>query len=146
MKRKLAAWTAVGFAAVILVVVVAAVLSSQVGALPRRRMQQQLAAQLGVEIDDYPYQSAFPDGYFYSALKPGMSIQEVHAIVRGYAKVLQCGDYAEIYYYYDTADTSAHRFRLFFDDDGNFEAFQGEDDDSRTIRTDGCAAGLLPGS
>lgn len=68
MKGKLAAWTAVGFAAVILVVVVAAVLSSQVGALPRRRMQQQLAAQLGVEIEDYPYQSAFPDGYFYSAL------------------------------------------------------------------------------
>jgi hypothetical protein len=109
---------------------------------PREKLQKELAIELGVEIQDYPYLHSFPSGYFHTVLKPGMTISEVHEIVRGYKKVLHCEDWAEVYYYFSTELEHAKRFMISYDE-GKFNRFQGEDDDSRTIWTDGCLPGLI---
>jgi hypothetical protein len=110
---------------------------------PRERMQQELARELGVEIKDYPYPVSFPSGYFYAVLKPGMSVTEVHQIVKGYEKVVNCGNVSEIYYYFSTEVEQAKRFKIVYDNNGKFLRFEGEEDDSRTLQTDGCIPGLI---
>lgn len=110
---------------------------------PREKVQEELAKELGVEILDYPYPSSFPSGYFYSVLKPGMSLSEVHNIVQGYEKVVNCRNVSEIYYYFSVELEQAKRFKLIYDGDGKFLRFEGEDNDSRTLRTDGCLPGLI---
>lgn len=110
---------------------------------PRERMQQELAKELGVEIKDYPYPVSFPSGYFYAVLKPGMSVAEVHQIVKGYEKVVNCGNVSEIYYYFSAEVEQAKRFKIVYDNDGKFSRFEGEEDDSRTLQTDGCIPGLM---
>ncbi len=110
---------------------------------PREKMQQELAKELGVEIQDYPYPFAFPSGYFYIVLKPGMSVAEVHEIVQGYEKVLHCGKNAEVYYYLSAELENAERFWLIYDDQGKYQRFQGEDNDSGILSTAGCVAGLI---
>lgn len=114
-----------------------------VGCNTRHKQQEKLANSLGVQIEDYPYPSSFPNGYFYIKLQSGMTINEIHAIVQGYENVYHCGDYSEIYYYYSQEDNKALRFELLYDEQGRFKQLRGEDDDSRTIRTEGCMPGLI---
>lgn len=111
---------------------------------PYEKKQMELANRLGVTIEDYPYESAFPEGYFFTVLKPGMTSSDVHEIIYGFEKVLYCGKYSEIYYYYNTDDLKALRFEIIYDGAGRFVELRSEDDDSRTIRTEGCVLGLIP--
>ncbi len=109
-----------------------------------RDKQEGLAKSLGVKIENYPYQADFPAGYFYSVLKPGMTYDEVHRIVRGYASVYRCYETDENYYYFSKEDDEALRFRLVYDAQGQFVKLQGEDPNSRTLGLrPGCSIGLL---
>jgi hypothetical protein len=116
---------------------------------PYKKEQEKLAILLGINIKDYPYERAFPIGYFYKVLKPGMSISEIHGLVQGYEKVLRCSTgepayyYSEVYYYFGTGDQDALPIELFYNEQGGFEDFQTEDDDSRTINTHGCEVGQI---
>ena len=112
-------------------------------ATPRERMQLELAKKLGVRIEDYPYRTSFPAGYFYTILQPGMTIVEVHDIVQGYEKVFHCGNRSEIYYYFSSELEDAKRFKLRYDEQGNYLDFEGEEDDSRTLQINGCEPGLI---
>lgn len=110
---------------------------------PKETMQQDLAVELGVKIHDYPYPSSFPSGYFYSVLKPGMPLSDVHDIVRGYESVMRCEDTREVYYYFSSHVDGATRFQLRYDESGKFVRFEGEEDDSRTLHLSGCVPGLI---
>lgn len=110
----------------------------------RRGQQQELARNLGVRINDYPYPTDFPAGYFYAVLKPGMTYKDVHNIVRGYQSVYQCYGTDEIYYYFSNNGDEALRFALYYDKQGNFVELQGEDPNSRTLGLGpGCSIGPL---
>lgn len=110
----------------------------------QKRIQEDLAKQLGVKIGDYPYESSFPEGYFYTVLKPGMTINEVHQIVQGYEKVLHCEDIeTEIYYYFSSEDEIALRFAIIYDDQWKFWRLRGEDTNSPSIRIEGCKDGPI---
>lgn len=110
---------------------------------PREKMQEDLANELNIKIQDYLPSYSFPVGYFHAVLHSGMHIQDVHEIVKGYQKVLHCDMYSEIYYYFSTDDDEAERIEVFYDEDGFYQWLEGEDSNSRTIRTDGCEPGLL---
>jgi hypothetical protein len=115
------------------------------GNLQGRIQQERLAETLGIKIDDYPYPNSFPSGYYYSVLKPGMTINEVHQRIKGYKKVINCNGVSEIYFFYDVSDEKALRFRIRYDQQKNYKEFEGEEKDSRTIQTLGCVEGqLLP--
>ena len=110
----------------------------------REKAQKNLAWELGVRIDDYPYPLGFPSGYFGVVLKPGMSISDVHKIVRAYRQVLHCGDGMEVYYYLSTDIEDTERFFIFYDEQGRYLRIQGEDNDSRmNLDGLGCSDGLL---
>lgn len=111
---------------------------------PREKARQDLAKELGIQIENYPYPLAFPSGYFGIVLKQGMSISEVHKIVRGYKQVLHCGDGMEVYYFLTTDIKDTERFFIFYDEKGRYLRLQGEDSDSRR-NIDGirCIDGLL---
>ena len=111
---------------------------------PREKAQHDLAKELGVQIEDYPYPYGFPSGYFGTVLKPDMSVSDVHKIVRGYKQVLHCGDGIEVYYYLTIDIKDTERFFIFYDREGRFSRLQGEDNDSRmNIDGIGCTDGLL---
>jgi hypothetical protein len=111
---------------------------------PYQKQQEELAQKSGVSIGDYPYPISFPEGYYFSVLEKGMSLDEIHSVITDYQTVFHCDDYAEIYYYFDTRDDKALRFRVFIDPENKtFERLQGEDDDSRTININGCDEGVL---
>lgn len=110
---------------------------------PREKEQANLAKDLEVEIAEFPPVSSFPSSYFRSVLKPGMTLSEVHSIVKGYKKVLRCGFQSEIYYYFGTDDKGAHRIEIFYDQDKKYKKLMGEEPDSRTIQTWGCTPGQL---
>src|SRR5574341_1480185 len=57
-----------------------------------------LADRWGVNVEDYGLY--FPLDYFRDRLHKGMPIDEVHAMINDYERVLHCGYDAEIYYYY----------------------------------------------
>jgi hypothetical protein len=114
-----------------------------------RLKQEVLAEKLGVKIQDFPPEFYFPVGYFSAILKPGMSIGEVHNLVREYDKVLRCRYDVnfydrEIYYFYSDVDKYPLRFELFFDRQQKYERFQGEDRNSGSLMSDGCETGLIP--
>lgn len=108
--------------------------------------QRKLAESLGVEIADYPASYAFPAGYFHEILQPGMTLNEVHTIVKGYINVYNCG-YKEVYYYFSNNDNRAIRFEVIYKqvDDGEylFLKLQTEDDNSRSIHVGNCKSGLI---
>ena len=110
---------------------------------PKERMQKELAKELGVKIQDYPYPYSFPSGYFSSVLKPSMSISEIHEIVQGYEQVLHCEDREEVYYYLSVELEDAERFWIIYDEEGKYEVLQGEDNGSGGYPTDGCFPGLI---
>ena len=112
---------------------------------PQERAQQSLAKELGVEIEDYPSKSSFPGGYFYVILKPGMSISEVHKIMRAYEKVLHCGQTIEVYYYLSANAEDAKQIWVIYDKNGKFAYLTGNDSDSGNQDTEWCVAGLLEG-
>ncbi len=109
-----------------------------------KEKQEALAKSLGVQIQDYPYQSVFPAGYFYSVLKPNMPLDEVHNIVRGYESVYNCYGTDELYYYFSKDSKKAVRFALYYDEQGYFIRLEGEDPDSRTLSLSSeCSVGPL---
>jgi len=106
--------------------------------------QRNLARELGVNIEDYPYPDKFPTGYFSFVLKSGMSIKEVHSLIRGYTSVFRCDKaFEEIYYYFSNNDSKALRFIVYYDMDFKYDELGTEDENSRTILLDGCAPGLF---
>lgn len=105
--------------------------------------QEELALKLGIEIEDYPNKAAFPKGYFYTVLKPGMTIEEVHLKIIEYEQVFSCYGTDELYYYLSRNDEDALRFMIHYDNEGRFVRMYGEDDDSRTLSSRGCISGLL---
>lgn len=110
---------------------------------PYEKDQEELAKQLEVDLSDYRI-SDFPVSYFSTLLQPGISIERVHEIVKGYSKVFSCGNYKEIYYYFHVEDSKAFRFIVLYDSNTlTFIKLDGEDSDSRTIRIEGCNEGLL---
>lgn len=110
--------------------------------IPYLYQQKELAEFLGVDIKDYR-QADFPYEYFANTLTPGMTIREVHQIMRGYEKVLYCGDYSEIYYYFSTDDDKSFRYEIMYAE-RRFDEFTTDDIyDSWRISIDGCAEGLL---
>ncbi len=115
---------------------------------PYEAKQEALAKQLGVHINDYPYERAFPEGYFYTILKPGMTVAQVHQIIQGYEQVYRCRSspethyYSEIYYYFGTGDKDAMRFETLYDSGGRYKRFF-TDDDSSPLLTNGCEIGLI---
>ncbi len=74
-----------------------------------------------------------------------MTIDEVHEIVQKYEWVLRCevGQQSEIYYYFSTHDDDAIRVKILYNDDWTVFRVDGEDTNSRTIRTENCVAGRL---
>jgi hypothetical protein len=116
---------------------------------PYQAQQDRLAAEFGIRVTDYPYVRSFPAGYFYTLLKPGMSVDEVHKVLRGYEKVFRCGSpvdpyYSrEVYYYFSSDDSKALRFQIFYDKQEKYENIQGEDSNSRSIPVDNCEEGLI---
>jgi hypothetical protein len=111
----------------------------------RKGQQEELAKSLGVKIDDYPYPGIFPDGYFYSVLKPGMSYEEVHKIVRGYKSVYLCFGRDEDYFYFSENPDDYWQFELHFDQQGRFIELRSDiDSNSRTLGLDSsCVRGEL---
>ena len=105
--------------------------------------QRQLANTLGVALGNYR-ETDFPFQYFDQTLKPGMSIKDVHQIMRGYELTFKCQDWGEVYFYYSKDEKDAFKYMLLYDDDGKFESFITDDPyNSMGISTSGCAEGLL---
>jgi hypothetical protein len=111
----------------------------------RVQQQERLARQLGVRIKDYPAPDVFPDGYFETVLQPGMTLEQVHAIVRGYASVHHCFKDEELYYYFSKNDDGYPiRFELWYDDQGRFIDLRSEDPNEPVLGLGpACIEGLL---
>lgn len=120
---------------------VAVSVQSYVKSIPLVKKQQELAKEFGVQLADYPH--LFPATYFYTKLKTGMSVSEVHAIVREYEQVLHCGEHIEVYYYLTTDIHYTQRFYIFYDEQNTFARLQTEDSDSRRMLPSGCLLGPL---
>ena len=128
----------------IILVLYSLIILSACNSNPYQQEQEKLASQLGIKINDYPYPYSFPISYFDTILQPGMSMEVVHGVIRGYEKVWKCSDSREIYYYFSTNDDTALRFQVFYYlHQFTYEKLQGEDDDSRSIITRGCVPGLI---
>jgi hypothetical protein len=97
-----------------------------------------LARSIGVNIEDYPYPALFPVPYFSKILMPGMSVAEVHQVVRGYKKVYRCRE-REVYYYFSNDDKRALRFEVLYDSNYRYEEVESEDDNSQTISIKDCS-------
>lgn len=106
-------------------------------------IRRQLAQELGVNIDDFENPYSFPSNYFDSLLQPGMSIAEVHSIVRGYKTVLHCGNTREVYYFFSNMKEDAVRLEFIYSESGQFKWRGGEDSDSHSIFIEGCSPGLI---
>ena len=116
-----------------------------------RPQQEELAKELGVNIQDYRYEASFPVGYFDSILEPGMTIDEVHERVKGYEEVFRCfHDSAELYYYYSLDEAKAIDFFIFYDTERIFMELKSiEMFNNNTASSGGpvaCSPGLLPGN
>jgi hypothetical protein len=89
----------------------------------------------------------FPLGYFQAKLPQGSTLAQVHTTVRGYKRVLHCPTgplrSLEVYYFFSTRDDVALRFEVWYDEQSELIAIQGEDSNSRHIQTDGCGPGPL---
>lgn len=114
---------------------------SSCGPSPEEK-RETLAKQLGVEVGIYEEQGPFPLGYYTVVLRKGMTIDEVHSIIQGYEKALQCKR-REIYYYYSFGDSDVLRIEVWYDDRGIFKRVNGEDEDSPGIVTSDCNPGRI---
>ncbi len=73
-----------------------------------------LAVMMGLDPKIYSQDPYFPENYFYDALEPGMSIDQVHQIIRGYVSVYSCGNY-ELYYFFSESEEEGVRFAAVYD-------------------------------
>lgn len=106
--------------------------------------QEKLATRLEVKIQDYPYEHDFPAGYFNAILKPGMTLSDVHALVKGYKEVYQCFGWGELYYYFSGDEEKAVVFLLTYDNAGKFVDLRGGDPFGDSFGVwPGCSMGLL---
>lgn len=108
-----------------------------------QKRSSELAQILGVDIQKYE-PDMFPVNYFQQALSPGMSIKEVHQIVKGYQKSLICPRAnAEVYYFYSYDDEGV-KIKLTYDlADNSYVDMIIDDNNSSLINVNGCAPGLL---
>jgi len=115
--------------------------------LIRAQQQEQVAKALNAKPEDYKNLGEFPFGYFYKHLQKGMTIKDVHGLVREYESVFNCTHPTsydkEIYYYYSNNDDVALRFVVFYDDENKFVSLLSEDTNSRSISIKGCTEGRL---
>jgi hypothetical protein len=102
--------------------------------------REQLAKELGVSLEKYPY---LPRDYFSDSLQKGMSIDKIHTIVIGYEKVFHNSRGQEIYYYFSTDDDKANRILIGYDRELKVMKIVQEDENSRTLTTNGWDEGLL---
>lgn len=102
-----------------------------------------LADSLGVSIEEFPPETAFPASYFESLLQVGMSRDEVHQIITGYTKVYYCSNKQEVYYYFETDDDTAFRFKVWYSETGQYVRIEGEDSDSKYWNMENCNLGLI---
>jgi hypothetical protein len=109
---------------------------------PQEGRQQELAKELGVEVDDFPYPHSFPAGYFFTLLKPGMPVSEVHKIVQGYDRAFRCGTTMEAYYYFSENPEETVSFWVFYDKQGGYRELQSEGESSKRS-VSWCSPGLL---
>ena len=109
--------------------------------VPYSRERKSLAKELGVNINNYRAR-LFPFDYFEETLKPGMSSDEVHSIVRGYKTVMRCGTNAEIYYFFSTDVDKAERYLVSYDEKGKLE-FTIIEADSYSLSDITCVPGRL---
>jgi hypothetical protein len=107
--------------------------------------QQALAQHLGVRVEDYAYPESFPLKYFQSTLRQGATINDVHSVIQGYDKVVQCqfGGLAEVYYYFGTDDKKAMRIQVSYDEGARLRGIGGEDNNSRSIQVKDCVPGRI---
>jgi len=108
-----------------------------------RRHATALAETLDVDIQKYN-PDAFPIDYFRSALTPGMPVDKVHQIVRGYEMSLVCPQTnSEVYYFY-SIDKKGVKIKLSYDLNKNtFLDISADDNSSVLINTSGCISGLI---
>ncbi len=111
-------------------------------AMPYKEKQNQLAENLGVDIENYR-RIDFPSEYFSLALKPGMSIREVHHVMQGYEWVLRCDDYAEIYFYLTPYSTTSFKYEILYDGKIYDSLITDDIYDDTTVTTYGCVEGML---
>jgi hypothetical protein len=110
---------------------------------PHSQQQEALAEALGIRVEGQTYSAIFPLDYFRTRLHRGTStIDEVHEVMQGYERVLNCSDggQREVYYYYSTEDNKALRIEVWYTG-GRLLDLNTEDDDSRTIQVKGCIPG-----
>jgi hypothetical protein len=113
--------------------------------------KRDLANLFGINLVEFEQEKRFPYQYFYDNLADGMTVREVHQIMRRYEKVLKCGDFAEIYYYFSTDEELAYRYLVGFEQGkyigseyGGLQAHEGPMGDSWIPGyKDGCVDGLL---
>ncbi len=118
-------------------------LASCSDAKDRHEQREGLATLLGIQLEEHPPDTAFPVSYYRSAIASRSSMSTVHTVIQGYEKVLHCtqGAKREIYYYFASSDRTALRFEVWYYDDRSFDQIRSEDDDSRSIRPEGCVPG-----
>jgi hypothetical protein len=109
-----------------------------------RPQQEKLAKELGIRIDDYPFQSEFPAGYFATVLHEGMTLAQVHRIVRGYQDVFRCYGDTEVYYFFDRENKKGVVFMIRYDPSSKFVELRGSNPFEPTISLgDDCTEGRL---
>jgi hypothetical protein len=110
-----------------------------------REPQAELAMELGIKVNDYPYPWDFPIGYFTTVIKSGMTYEEVHLIVRGYEQVFSCYESEEIYDYFGTTKEDRLRFEINYDKAGKY-VYVTEENQAEAINIpifNDCTEGLL---
>ena len=115
------------------------------------KQEKKLAELFGINLVEYKRNNSFPYQYFVDNLEKGMSVHEVHQVMRGYEKVLKCGEATEVYYYYYKDDGLAYRYQIIYDEGkyfgngyGDFRIHEGtRGDDYLLGYENGCMDGLL---
>ena len=104
--------------------------------------QKRLAAELGVNINDFPKPMYFPEGYYETILSPKTDISEVHRTITGYSQVYNCDD-REVYYFFSPGEDFSLRIEVHYNSDLTVKSINGEDEDSRTISIGYCPRGRI---
>ena len=117
------------------------------------KQERKLAELFGINLAEYTRDKFFPYEYFLDNLQEGMTVREVHQVMRGYEKVLKCGDSTEVYYYFYDEDELAYRYQISYyegkylgNNFGGLQASEGPRADLyHTLRgyENGCVDGLL---
>jgi len=89
--------------------------------------QEKIAKILGTQIENFPPSQHFPYGYFDKKLKKGMSLSEVHSIMKGYVSVYRCSDLLENYYFISENDNNTLEFSIIYDEDKLFSELISEE-------------------